>query len=333
MQFATPRALGLAYLIACSLSSCGGSLGPVEGSRAYARAAAILEFGPRPSGSAALGAVAGFLESELHSLDLEVHFQDFEDAKQAPGVKFRNIWAEIPGKDPDSGPIILLAAHYDSKLASGHPRPEHNFPFHGAIDAAGACGVLLELARVLKQRQDPKANIWLAWFDGEESLDWDWNDERALFGSRHFVKAMRADKQRFPGSLGKRMRAMVLLDLIGDRNIKLDRDGNSNKQLQDLFQDAAKQLGFEEKMYVFKSEFLDDHLPFRNAGVRVIDLIEFQWRTPSSRGPDEPPHIARYDAWWHTAEDTLDKISEDSLEFVGDLVWMAIPMIEEKLCR
>lgn len=337
MHGAPTRALVQACLLFSLLSSlmiaCGGSVGPVEGSRAYRQVEAILKFGPRPSGSAALRSVAGFLAAELRQLGLEVHTQDFEDPEQAPGIKFRNLWTEIPGADPVSGPIILLAAHYDSKLASGHAQADHNFAFRGAIDAAGACGTLLELARVLKLRADPVANIWLAWFDGEESLDWDWNDDRALFGSRHFVTAMLADKRRFPSSLGKRIRAMILLDLIGDRDMKLDRDGNSNKLLQDLFLEAAKNLGFSDQMYTFKSEFLDDHLPFRNAGVRVIDLIDFQWRTPSSRGPNEPPHIARYEAWWHTAEDTIDKISEDSLELIGDLVWMAIPMIEEKLCR
>lgn len=316
----------------CLLSAaCGGYEGPVEGDRAFEKVEKLVSFGPRPAGSSALRSAASYIESEIKSLGLPARFQDFEDPEQAPGVKFRNIWTEIPGKDPTAGPIILIGAHYDTKLAAGHSDPAHNFPFVGAIDGGGASGLLLELARVLRDRPNPIANLWLVWFDGEESIDWEWNDDRSLFGSRYFVRTMSADKILFPSNLGKRMRAMILMDLIGDRRIKLDRDGNSNKQLQDLFLEAAEKIGAQNKMYRFKSAFSDDHIPFRNAGVRVIDLIDFQYRTPSSRSPDEPSDIARYVAWWHTAEDSLDKISPDSLEFVGDLVWTAIPMIEKDL--
>ncbi|MHC5064133.1 MAG: M28 family metallopeptidase [Planctomycetota bacterium] len=331
MSLAHLGILAIASAPCLLLGGCGGYEGPVEGARAFEKVEKLVSFGPRPAGSSALRSTAAYIESEIKSLGLPVNVQDFEDPEQAPGIQFRNVWTEIPGKDPTAGPIILIGAHYDTKLASGHSDPAHNFPFVGAIDGGGASGVLLELARVLRKRPNPVANIWLVWFDGEESIDWDWNEDRSLFGSRHFVKTMSADKIRFPSNLGKRMRAMILMDLIGDRRIKLDRDGNSNKKLQDLFLEAAAKIGAEHKMYRFKSAFSDDHIPFRDAGVRVIDLIDFHYRTPSSRSPDEPSDIARYEAWWHTAEDTLDKISPDSLEFVGDLVWTAIPMIEKDL--
>lgn len=320
-------------LIAClGLFSCGGSKGPIDGDRAYQHVAKLVGFGPRPAGSEELAASAAYIGEQLQALGLEMQVQEFQDEK-APGVTFRNLWTEIPGSDPTAGPVVVLAAHYDTKLADGHDNADHNFPFVGAIDGAGASGLLLELARHLTQRPDPGANIWLVWFDGEESIPWDWDHDRSLFGSRHFVRTMIADKERFPRGLRARMKALVLMDLIGDKNIKLDRDGNSNKELQDLFGEVAKEMGEEERMYSYRSSFTDDHIPFNDAGVRVIDLIDFKFRAPSERMPNEPPEIAELATWWHTNEDTLDKVSADSLAFVGNLVWLALPRIEEAFCR
>jgi glutaminyl-peptide cyclotransferase len=317
------------------LAACGGSIGPVEGARALAHARSIVGFGPRPAGSPQLRKVEGYIRGELDELGLELRVQAFEAPTEvkAGDIEFRNLWVEIPGDDPN-GPILGVGAHYDSKLADGHADPAHNFPFVGALDAAGACGVLLELARVLVAEPRTGPGVWLMWFDGEESLDWDWGDgTRALIGSRHFVRTMDADEARFPNGLARRMKAFVLLDLIGDQNQKIDRDTKSHAKLLEIFKKAADSMGEGDRMYAYESPMTDDHEPFRNYSVKVIDLIDFQFRVPSHQGPGAPEAAKQYTAWWHTREDTVDKLSAGSLEFVGDLVWNAMPLIREEFYK
>ena len=121
---------------------------------------------------------------------------------------------------------------------------------------------------------------------------------------------------------------LVLLHLLGDRNLKIDRDLESNPKLLELFGDVAAEMGIGAAMYPYESPMKDDHIPFKRKGVRVIDLIDFAYRAPSNHGPDMPADAARYTPWWHTADDTLDKVSADSLDVVGNLVWLALPRIE-----
>jgi hypothetical protein len=320
-------------VVSGTLVGCGGGGGgPVDGGRAREHTKQIVELGPRPSGSRNLTAAANYIQQELRKLGLAVHEQRWTESVELHGtartIPFQNLWAEVPGPDPQAGPVVLLACHYDSKLCEGHPDPAHNFPFVGAIDAAGAAGTLLELARHLKGR-DNKVDFWLVFFDGEESLAFDWNDQLALFGSRHFVKTMAEDKTRFPDGLRRRMAALVLLDLIGDEVQKIDKDKASSKELLDLFEAAAKRIGESDRMYRYVSEFKDDHIPFLDYGIPAIDLIDFVHRVPAMRGPNEPPEIRQYRAWWHTKEDTIDKVSADSLAIVGNLVWAALPDLEE----
>lgn len=328
------RLLVAVLLLIPALCRCGGGGGErvVDGGQALAHAAKILELGPRPAGSKNLTAAATYLKQVLRDRGLEPQEQIWSETVKLHGkeqqVKFQNVWAQVPGKDPVHGPVVILSAHYDSKLCSGHPDPAHNFEFVGALDAAGSVGVLLELSRHLAKR-DNTVNFWLVFFDGEESLEYDWNDQLALFGSRHFVRTMSQDKQRFPNGLSSRLRAMVLLDLIGDKIQKIDRDKASTTELVELFRGVATEMGEADRMYRYESEFKDDHIPFVDYGIPAIDLIDFVHRVPAGRRKDEPPEIAQYEAWWHTRADTLDKLSPDSLAFVGNLVWNALPKLEQ----
>lgn len=323
----------LACLLGC-LTSCDSG-GPFDGDRAYRHAAAIVGKGPRPPGSAGLRAVEEYIRAELTALGLEPQVQAFRapaDVK-APDIEFRNVWVEIPGADP-AGPILALGAHYDSKIAHGHADPAHNFEFVGALDAAGSCGVLLELARVLVAERRVQTNVWLIWFDGEESLDWEWGDgARALIGSTHFVATMSQDKQRFPKGFSQRLKTFVLLDLLGDKNQKIDRDTMSHAKLLEIFAAAAAEHGAADRMYRWESPMTDDHVPFKNHGVKVIDLIDFRWRVPEHHRGDVPAEARQYTAWWHTPLDTLDNLSADSLDFVGELLWTALPRIETEFYR
>jgi Zn-dependent M28 family amino/carboxypeptidase len=323
-----PRtAVGL--FLAASFASCGGSAGPVDGARAMEHVRNLVALGPRPPGSDALWKAGDYIQAELRALGLTPQEQVWTDPKEK--IRFRNVWVQVPGEDPAEGPILAIGSHYDTKVFHGHATPAHNFSFVGAIDGGGASGLLIELARHLVARKN-RPNIWLIWFDGEESLEVQWNDDRALFGSRHFVATMQADKTRFPKGLNQRLKVFVLLDLIGDRDIKLDKDVTSNPDLNRIFLEAAKVLGEEQRMFRWElpAEFKDDHLPFRQKGVTVVDLIDFAWRIPEQhKDPAKVPEAARgLQAWWHTEHDTLDKMSPRALAFAGNLVMGALPAIE-----
>ena len=297
---------------------CGDPAGPVKGELALKHAREILAFGPRPPGSPAIRNVAEYIGQRIRSLGLEPKTDRWTDP--AEKIEFENVWVEIPGRGPADGPVLLLAAHYDSKLCQGHTDdPAHNFEFVGALDSAGACGLLLELARVLKKRENAP-NIWIAWFDGEESIPFVWDPEpektRALFGSKRFAEKHAA-----------RIKAMVLFDLIGAADMKIDRDLKSNPDLLQIFAKAAETLGESDRVFRFESPMTDDHIPFQDRSVKVIDLIDY-----THRDPNHPKHDD-YAQWWHSPADTADKLSADSLALAGNLLWVALPAIEAKFFK
>ncbi|MBX3461627.1 MAG: Zn-dependent exopeptidase M28 [Planctomycetes bacterium] len=318
-----------AVLLVLPTAGCGGAQGPVDGARAHAHLERLVALGPRPFGSEALAKAADYITGELTRLGLSPQRQEVEHATEKKMI--RNLWVQIDGEDPAQGPILILGAHYDTKLASGHQDAAHNFPFVGAIDGGGGPAVLLELARVLAQRpQRPKVNIWLYWIDAEESLDWTWNDERALLGSKAFCKWLSESKTL------ARVKAFVLLDLIGSKDWKIDRDGNSDGRLQDLFERAAKAMGESKRLYEFpkpqeiaelqrrgqKWGIVDDHATFSRYGVPSVLLIDFDRRIP---GAAKDP---RYEQWWHTADDDLPATDPRALAFAGNLVLQALPDLE-----
>ena len=282
---ATLAALGIMLL---SLPSCGGPSGPIDGNRAYGHVEKFVAIGPRPFGSDALAETADYICAEIEAIGLKAERHEVEHKKEK--LMIRNLYTRIDGPDPEKGPILMIGAHYDTKLAAEHEESDHNFPFVGAIDGGGAPAVLIELARELKKRQaELKVNVWLYWIDAEESIDWVWNDDRALLGSQAFCAWLdQADILR-------RVKAFVLLDLIGDKNLKIDRDGNSSKDLLDIFGEAGKEMGIAERMYEFPTKqqiqeyrnrglnwgTKDDHIVFRRFSVPSVLLIDFARRTPA----------------------------------------------------
>lgn len=319
----------LLTLVSATFVSCGGSSGPVDGKAAMAHVEKLVGFGPRPAGSEALGRTADYICSELEKLGLKPNRQEWMHDKER--ILLRNLWVQIDGPDPVNGPILCFGAHYDTKLADGKEGRE-DIHFVGAIDGGGGPAVLLELARVLVKERKPNVNVWLYFIDGEESVDWNWNDKRALLGSRHFVKAMSEDKTLFPNGLKARLKAFVNIDLIGDKHIKFDRDGNSHKGLQELFAKAAADMGESDRMYRYSSSFGDDHQSFSAYGIPSVLLIDFQYRVPKELGGQPAPPGTDYVAWWHTAGDTIDKMSPEALAFTGNLLVQALPALED-FCR
>ena len=312
------------------LASCGGgvtSSGPIDGDAAMAHVRHIVEqIGPRPFGSDNLKKTTDYFAAQIEKLGLKPEIHEQVDA---PSKKtMRNLYCRIDGKDPQNGPILMIGAHYDTKLTEGHPEPSYNFPFVGAIDGGGAPCVLLELARCIKARQPAlDANVWLYWIDAEESLDFQWNNERALIGSKAFCRWL-ANEKVLP-----RVKAFVLLDLIGDKNIKIDRDGKSNEQLQQVFERTASQMGVSDRVYRFKSSTTDDHEVFRDFGVPAVLLIDFHHRIGQKRFSETNPNMKLPDSqgyaqWWHTEDDNLSAMSPDALAFAGNLVYAALPELD-----
>jgi glutaminyl-peptide cyclotransferase len=271
--------------------------GTFDSSRAWEHLRQMVGIGPRPAGSAALEQTRKYLKDQLAASGLTAVEQAWEDTTPIDTVKMVNLAVTIPGARKDR---IVIAGHYDTKLF-------REFRFVGASDGASSAAFLLELTRVLKGRKNP-LTIELLFLDGEEARLPDWNGSDNTYGSRHYVSAARKD-----GSLAT-LKAMILVDMIADRNLTIRRDTNSTAWLTEIIWAAAKKLG-HSAFLTETTKVEDDHLPFLAAGVPSVDIIDL----------DYPQ--------WHTAADSLDAVSARSLQVVGDTLLAALPQIEARLVK
>lgn len=270
---------------------------PFDRQAAWRHLERIVAFGPRPAGSASLERLRSWLASELAAMGLEPRREAFEEDTPIGRLSFANLWVELPGRSPRT---ILLGSHIDTKRLP--------FAFVGANDGGSSTALLLELARTLAAGAPHAVGYRLVWFDGEESIRPDWSDPDALYGSRHHVARLKAT-----GEL-ERIGAMVLFDLVADRELQLERDANSHPELLRLFLQTAADLGQPGLFSRFGREILDDHLPFRDAGVPALDLIDLDY------GPNN--------AWWHAPEDVLENCSAESLGRTAELFLAARARLE-----
>lgn len=278
-----------------------------DGERAFEHVRKQVEMGPRPSGSAELARTRDYIVNDLKSHGLNVTLDEFTATTPAGAKKFVNVTAEIPGESSD---VILLASHYDTKAIK-------EFRFVGANDGGSSTGALLEIARVLAAgQQKPRFTYWLVFFDGEEAVCFDWEECRNpegpdnTYGSRRYVAQLREKNEL------DRVRVMILMDMIGYQGLRIGRDVEmSTPWLVDVIWRTARGLGHGAQ-FVDTVEGVggDDHEPFLRAGVDSVDIIQ----------------LTTY-PYWHTAEDTLDKISPRSLKIVGDVVLNSLPRIEQRL--
>ncbi len=279
---------------------------PELGQRAYDHVANLVAFGPRYTGSKGWQKGLDYIATTLASTTgLEPERDRWKD--QTHGITFENIYLTIPGRSPHR---ILIACHHDTKKTVGHDNDSHNFEFVGANDSGSGVGLLLALAEVLA-KQKTEATIQLAFFDGEESIPYDWDVHQALFGSKHFV-AREKERELEPGYNSK-LRAMVLLDMVGAVDLEIDEETLSDDELVDIFRSAAYACGHQKIFFQERMQITDDHVPFLDAGIPAIDLIDLV---------DNPQ--------WHTKEDTLEHISARSLHIVGEVVLTALPALEQR---
>jgi Zn-dependent M28 family amino/carboxypeptidase len=195
---------------------------------------------------------------------------------------------------------VIVAGHYDTKRFD-------EFRFLGANDGGSSAALLVELARVLGGRQNA-LNYWLVFFDGEEAVR-DWSATDSLYGSRHLVEKLSAS-----GELS-RIQALILVDMIADAHLRIPREEGSTPWLNDLVFSVAQRLGYGKYFAGSQGAISDDHVPFINAGVSAVDLIDFDY------GPNN--------SYWHSAQDTLDHCSPLSLAIVGRVVTAALMELEK----
>lgn len=271
-----------------------------DSARAYEHLKKLVEMGPHPSGSEAIKKAQSYLENELKSYGLTVSEDTFNGETPRGPIPMKNIIAELRGQKPD---LVLITGHYDTKLQPG---------FVGANDGCSSAAAVLETARVLSKSK-PEYTIWFVLFDGEEAVvDWSAMDGRDnTYGSRHLASKLKSD------STLNRVKALVLYDMIGDKNLDIKREGESTPWLVDAIWNAARALNYQKVFLDSEQDISDDHLPFRDAGIPVADLIDFNY------GPGH--------SYWHTKLDTLDHVSGESVKIVCDVVVKALPDIFKHL--
>lgn len=319
--------LAATFVLVLTMHSCGSShaANPISGQRALEYVRAMVDCGPRPAGSAELRECRAYIVGELERIGLQARVDSFEDARNAPNITFHNIEAEIAGTRPGDERLLVVGSHYDTKSVKTDDSPDPSMHFVGANDAGSSSGLLIELARYFKEH--PLAcRLLLVWFDGEESLSWVWDDDKALFGSKRCVKQLRG---RFPPQkrLADCVPVMVLLDMVGAKDLAITQDLDSNPELVAIVADAAKELGYGQHFFAADNRMAvkDDHWPFKDRGIRVIDLIQFG-------GGSGPKHV-KYSPWWHTADDNVSILSAESLGIVGHVVVVALPRMVERFYR
>ena len=273
--------------------------GGFDGKRAFAHVAKQVSFGPRPAGSPAIAQTQDYLLAELKSYGCTADVDTFSSDTPAGRIPMKNILVKIPGEKPG---VILLGTHYDTKRLEN---------FVGADDAGSSTGVMLELARNLCS-QHGRYGVWIAFFDGEEAVRPEWQDPDNCYGSRQMAA-------RFANSGDvTKIKAFLLADIVGTRTPHFKRETYSTKALVDLVWGVAKKLGYGNIFVDESSAVEDDHQSFLKRHVPSVDVIDLD------NGPGGDVY------YWHTPQDSLDKISPKTLAVVGHVFLESVKQLQAK---
>lgn len=264
----------------------------LDGARAMQLVSNLVALGPRSSGSDGAERAAAFIANELRASGIRVDIDAFQDETPAGTLTFRNILGTIPG-DPHRW--IVLLSHYDTKVGIATN-------FVGANDSGSSSGLLLALAAVLSPPIAGTPTILLGFMDGEECRH-AYAAKDGLHGSIRLASKLTDD------GIAPHVRAVILLDMVGDRDLTITIPRNTTPELVVAAFAAAKAAGIRDRFSLFSGSMLDDHVPFLQRGMPAIDLIDFQFGSAPGRND-----------YWHTPHDTLDKLSSDSLQHMGRVV-------------
>ena len=284
-----------------SLPADSGPPPAFDSGRAMQYVKEMVALGPRPLGSANHKKVESFITSQLKGDTVE----DDVFTADTPEGKFpvRNIVAKFPGT---SDGIIVIASHYDTNY------PLRNTSYIGANDGASSSALLLEIANQLRGKKRDGYSVWLVWDDAEEAMKPDTEmpfEKDSLYGIRHLAEKWQAD-----GTL-KKIKAFLLADMIGDADLNIDRDENSTPWLEEVVYQSASRLGYQSHFFARDNQVTDDHIPFMQKGVPCADLIDFDY--------------GYNNVFWHTPQDTVDKLSPKSLEITGKTILETVSILDK----
>ena len=274
-----------------------------RGDRAFETLKKVVAIGPRPPGSPEAETLRQLIRSEVEAAGLEVRVIPFEADTPLGKRSMANLVAIVKGSQDG---IIALSNHYDTKYFE-------EFRFVGANDGGSTAAWMIEMARALGPMRDGRT-VWLIWFDGEEALR-DWSSTDSLYGSREMVRHMRKTKELAD------LHALINVDMIGDCYLGIFRDAGAPSWLSNAIWKVAAELGHGRHFLAESRIIEDDHMPFRLAGKRAINLIDYEY------GGSQLEHSNT----WHTANDTIERVCPASLQAVGDVIYHALPAIERAL--
>ncbi len=256
---------------------------------------------PRHSGTPGALQQARFIARTAKKFKADVKIDSFNAITPNGEITFRNVMATVKGQ---SDKYLIIGCHYDGKKLMSVPN------FQAANDGASGVGVLLSMIKsVTDAKIKPYYTLKFVFFDGEECI-YEYKENDGLFGSKYLC-----NKLKKSGEL-KNCRALILADMIGDRDLQVTLSSDTPKAMLDHCLSSAKKLKLEQHFTRYPNSILDDHTPFAQAGIPTIDLIDFNF------GPDN--------SYWHTSEDTMNKLSIDSLDIIGRVMLEMIYNMPEK---
>ncbi|HEV2425967.1 MAG TPA: M28 family peptidase [Terriglobia bacterium] len=276
------------------------NLPPFNSTRAFDDLNHLVSFGPRPAGSAALARSRQWIEGQLAAAGVKVDEDKFTAATPVGNLDMANLIVRIPGASPN---VVIVCGHYDTKRFD-------QFKFVGANDGGSSAALVMELARAMARRPVPYT-LWFLWTDGEEAVRQQWQGSDNDYGSRHLEQELASE-----GNLD-RVKAFILVDMIGDAKLDIRKDPGSTPWLTGLEFSTAQRLGYSR--YFLEQEYAvggDDYDPWLAAGVPSVDIIDFDYGPNAKSKPGDPD----FNIYWHTAQDTVAHCSALSLEIVGRVV-------------
>jgi glutaminyl-peptide cyclotransferase len=256
-----------------------------SGEKAFDHVQRLVDFGPRPPGSKAIEKSRDYIEDQLRRFGWQVTRQVFSDDTSRGQIQFVNLIAKFSGQG-NAAPSFLLCSHYDTKMFDA-------IRFVGANDGGSSTGLLVELARVIGQQPSLARKIELVFFDGEEAFE-QFSQTDGLYGSRYFAR-------RLQSGGAKQFRGGLLFDMVGDRSLGITLPADSPTEIARGIFAAAEALKLRNYFTYLGRELIDDHVPLNAIGIATADIIDFEY------------------PWWHTADDTIDKVSAQSLQTVGSV--------------
>ncbi len=244
---------------------------------------------PRDAGTVRGRIAANYILDAASAAGADVRLDRFEAMTPKGKKRFTNLESEFCTNPSNSW--VLLVSHYDTKPGVASP---------GANDGASTTGLLIAFARLLSDRRTPRGNVMLIWTDGEECME-SYGANDGLWGARRAAARVAAS--------GRKVRAVVCIDMLGDRDLRISLPANSSPALRKIARHAARRAGLADKVAEIPELVKDDHVPFMEAGFKAVNLIDFEYGSA--------PGLNDY---WHTPEDTPDKLSKESLLESGRIV-------------